>query len=160
MFFMGVEMYTMNMLYSNIAGLAIFIGSAYMLKFPFSSFSRVTRNIIFRGSILVLLAVFIWFMQTPERQIMLMHFSLWYDIVVNGLIVGGSILLLSLRTTEHWLRIKAFGGSSGVISCCIVANATMLSGAFLTSSVFQFIAPVVILGSVLYARRKQRQALA
>jgi hypothetical protein len=159
MFFMGMEMLTMNMVYSNIAGLAIFIGSVYMLKFPFSSFSQGTRKTIFRITMIAVLVLFIWFMLTPARQMSLMNFSIWYDIAINGLLVGGSILLLSFRTSERWLRLKAFGGSSGVISCCVVANATLLSGAFLTSSVFQFLAPVLIIGSLTYAHKKQKESV-
>ncbi len=157
MIFMGIEMHTMQMVYSNIASLAVFIGSVYMLKFPFSSFSSKTRNILFYSSLIVVLAVFVWFIQTPERQMTLMHFTLWYDIVINGLIVGGSIIYLGLSAGERWLKVKAFGGGTGVVSCCVVANATMLGGAMLTSSVFQFLAPVFIIWTLVYARRKQAQ---
>ncbi len=158
MFFMGVEMHTMNMVYSNIASLAVFVGSVYMLKFPFSSFSARTRKTLFLGSMIIVLALFVWFVQTPEREMMLMHFTLWYDIIVNGIVVGGSIILLGFGASERWLRLKAFGGGSGVVSCCVVANATMIGGAMLTSSVFQFLAPVLIIGTLFYARKRQLQA--
>jgi hypothetical protein len=158
MFFMGLEMHTMNMVYSNLASLAVFIGSAYMLKFPFSSFSGKVRRLLFMLSVIVLLAVFMWFIQTPEREMMLMKFTLWYDIIVNGLVVGGFILALGLRTSERWLRIKALGGGSGVVSCCVAANTAMLGGAVLTSLVFAFLAPVLILASLMFARKKQKEA--
>ena len=62
------------------------------------------------------------------------------------------MFVLALRTTEKWLKIKAIGGSTGVISCCIVSNGAMLSGALLASAVFGFLAPVCILGSLLVSR--------
>ena len=156
MFFMGLDMQYMGNFYGAIASLAVFIGSAYMLKFPLSSFSEKTRRISFLLILIVALGIFAWFMQTPERQRSLIHFTLWYDLVINGVIVGGFILALSLKKTQGLLRVKALGGGTGVISCCVVANATMLGGALLTSSVFQFLAPVLIVGSMAYARRKQK----
>lgn len=157
MFFMGVEMHTMNLLWSNLAGLAVFIGSAYMLKFIFSPFAENTRKNLFRLSLIVAFGLFAWFMQDEIKQMELMHFTLWYDLVVNGIVVGGAIILFALKTTEKWLRAKALGGGGGVVTCCVVANATMLSGAMLVSSVFQFLAPVMILGTLFYARKKQNQ---
>ncbi len=156
MFFMGMEMQTMNMVYSNISSLAVFIGSAFMLKFPLSSFSASTRKIGFLLSLIAVLGLFAWFIQTEEREMMLMSFTLWYDIAINGIIVGGSIIALGINA-ERWMRVKAFGGGSGVVACCVLANATMIGGAILTSSVFQFAAPVLILGSLTYARKKQAE---
>lgn len=154
MFFMGLEMQTMNMTYGYISTLAVFIGSAYMLKFPFSSFSWLTRKLLFYFSIAAVVGLFVWFMQTPERQKGLMNFTLWYDIVVNGIFVGGSIIFFGL-SARGWARFKTLGGGTGVVSCCIVSNAAMLGGAILTSSVFQFAAPVIILSSLAIARKKQ-----
>ncbi len=148
MFFMGLEFSTMNILYSNIGSLAVLVGSAYMLKFPFSSFSKVTRKITFYITLVLVFLVFTWFMQDSTKQMELMKFTLYYDIVINGIIVGGSILLLAIRTSEKWLKIKAFGGSTGIISCCIAANGAMLGGDLLTSAFFGFIAPIFILSSL------------
>lgn len=155
MFFMGLEMHTMNMLYSNIAAFSVLVGSTYMLKFPFSSYSETTRKNIFLFSLAVALGIFAWFIQTPEKQMELMHFTLWYDIVVNGIMVGGFMLMLALRTNEKILKLKALGGGTGVVSCCVVANGAMLTGAMVTSSVFGFLAPVFILGSLLFSKTKQ-----
>lgn len=155
MFFMGIEMHTMNIIYSNIAALAVFVGSAYMLKFPFSSFSEKTRRMIFLFSLIIVLGIFAWFMQTIEKQMELMYFTLWYDMVVNGIMVGGFMIMLAFRTSEKFLKLKALGGGTGVVSCCVVANGAMLSGALLTSSVFGFLAPLLILGSLLFSKPKQ-----
>lgn len=153
MFFMGLEIQTMNMVYSNIAALSVLVGSAYMLKFPFSSLSQGTRKAIFGLSIVAVLSVFVWFMQTEARQEALMNFTLWYDLAVNGILVGGFMILLALRTAGSQ-RIKAMGGGSGVVSCCVLSNGAMLGGAMLTSATFGFLAPVLILGSLLVARRR------
>lgn len=148
MFFMGVEMYTHNLFYGNIAALSIFIGSAYMLKFPLSKLSQGVRNVSFFLVLIVSLSIFVWFIQTPERQMELMHFVMWYDIVVNGIIVGGSILLFALKAVEGMKRKKAAAGGAGVVSCCVVANATMLTGSLAVSAVFQFLAPLLIIYSI------------
>ncbi len=158
MIFMGLEMHTMNMNYTYIATLSVLIGSTYMLKFPFSSLSQGVRRIIFMFSLVVVLGIFIWFMQTAERQMSLMNFTLWYDIIVNGIVVGGFMLMLGLRTKEGSLRLKALGGGTGVVSCCVVSNGAMLGGAILTSSAFAFLAPILILGSLLIARGRGSQA--
>ncbi|MDQ3075508.1 MAG: hypothetical protein M3Q34_00020 [bacterium] len=159
MFFMGYHMHAHSMIYSNISALAIFIGSVYMLKFPLSSFSKGTRKAVFLLSLAVVLAIFIWFMQTPERQMDLMKFSLWYDIVVNGFVVGGFMIYLAIRTTEKWLKVKALGGGTGVISCCVVATGSMLSGAILTGIIVSFFSPIIILGSLIFARQKIKDTL-
>ena len=158
MFFMGLEMHTMNMVYSNIAGLAVFIGSAYMLKFPLSSLSERTRKTVFRVVLMMVLALFIWFIQTKEREMQLMHFTLWYDLVVNGLIVGGFIIFKAIGIANRWQKIKALGGGSGVVTCCVIANGAMITGAMITSSIFGFLAPVIIISTLMYARKKQREA--
>lgn len=154
MFFMGLEMETMNMLYGNIAALSVFVGSAYMLKFPLSSLSKSARNISFMAVLIIALGVFIWFMQTEARQMSLMGFVLWYDLVLNGIIVGGSILGYGFKVTERFAKTKALAGGSGVISCCVVSNVAMIGGAFVLSSVFQFLAPILILGALAFARKK------
>ncbi len=152
MFFMGLEMQTMNMLYGNIAGAAVIIGTAYMLKFPFSGFAEKTRRIVFLVLLVASLGLFAWFMQTAERQMDLMHFVLWYDLVANGILAGGSILIFGLRNREAMLRKKALGGGTGVMSCCVAANGFMLTGAMITSSVFAFLAPIFILFSLKSAK--------
>ncbi|MDP2593663.1 MAG: hypothetical protein Q8P52_03380 [bacterium] len=154
MIFMGIEFHTMNLLYGEIAALAVFVGSAYMMKFPFSSFSKGTRRIVFFVTLIVSVMIFTWFLQTPERKTLLMPFVLWYDIVVNGLVVGGAILIFGMRIGPPQ-KIKALGGGAGVVSCCVVANASMLSGAFLTSAFFQFLAPVLIISALVFAKKRQ-----
>jgi len=148
MIFMGIEMHTMNMFYGNVAALSIIIGSAYMLKFPFSKMSEKSRNVIFMSILIVALGAFAWFMLTPERQHMLMNAVLWYDIVTNGIIVGGSIVLFGFNTVEKMKRKKALAGGAGVMSCCVVSNVAMISGAFFVSAIFQFLAPLLIIRSV------------
>jgi len=159
MFFMGIEMHTMNMAYGNIAALSVLLGSAYMLKFPLRALSERVRKISFLLIVVAVLGIFAWFMRSPESQMQIMHFTLWYDLIINGVIVGGSILLLAFMATERWNRVKALGGGGGVVTCCVAANTAMLSGAFITSSVFGFLAPVIILGTLGFARKKQREAL-
>lgn len=158
MFFMGVEMWTMNIMYSNIAALAVFIGSAYMLKFPFSKASEKTRRIAFLLILVGALSLFGWFMMTEARQHELMKFILWYDIVTNGLIVGGSIILFAMRAVEKVKRAKAITGGAGVVSCCVVSNAAMLGGAMFTSAVFQFLAPLLILSSIKRSQKDKQLA--
>ncbi len=154
MFFMGLEMHTMNMIYGNIASLAVFIGSAYMLKFPTSSFSEGVRKNIFLASIIILLAIYAWFVQTAAGEMILMNFTLWYDLVINGIVVGGSIVLVGLKTVERWHKVKAIGGGAGIISCCVVSNGAMLGGAIITSSIFAFLAPVIILSTLGFSKNK------
>ncbi len=154
MFFMGLNWHTMNAAQGYIASLAVFIGSAYMLKFPFASFSASVRKVVFYLSIAVAIGLFAWFMTTPARQMALMHFTVWYDIIVNGLVVGGSIILFGLAAKERSARMKSLGGGAGVVSCCVVANAAMIGGALVTSSVFQFLAPVLILSTLALNQRK------
>jgi peptidoglycan/LPS O-acetylase OafA/YrhL len=148
MFFMGLEMQTMNMLYSNIAALAIFVGSAYMLKFPLSKLSEKVRRGLFLLILVILLALFVWFIQTPDRQMDLTMFTMWYDLVVNGIVVGGSIILFGMRAVEKTFRRKAIGGGTGVVSCCVIATGAMLGGALLTGTIFSFLAPIIILSTL------------
>jgi hypothetical protein len=69
MIFMGIEMHTMNMVYSSLAALSVFVGSAYMLKFPLYSLSRGTRNSIFFLLLIVVLGLFAWFMLNSETRV-------------------------------------------------------------------------------------------
>lgn len=159
MFFMGVEMHTMNLVYSNIASLAVFIGSVYMLKFPLSSFSSGVRRAVFNLSLVAVLITFVWFMQTEARQMMLMKFTLWYDLFVNGLIAGGSILYFGFRNTQYWPRFKALTGGTGVVACCVISNGAMLGGSMLLSSIFAFLAPFIITVSIIIAHKRQQQVV-
>ena len=155
MIFMGIEIHTMNMIYSSLAALSVFVGSTYMIKFPLSSLSRSTRNSIFFLSLIAVLGLFAWFMSNEERQMELMNFTLWYDLVVNGIIVGGFMLLLAFKTSERVLKIKAYGGSTGVISCCVASSAAMISGSILTSAFFGFLAPILILGTLFFSDKNK-----
>jgi glucan phosphoethanolaminetransferase (alkaline phosphatase superfamily) len=111
--------------------------------------------LVFFISLIIGLGIFAWFMQNETREMALMNFILWYDIIVNGILVGGFMLLLAIRTSEKWLKIKAFGGGTGVITCCVVSNGAMLSGALLASSFFGFLAPIVILVSLMFTKKKE-----
>ena len=66
-------------------------------------------------------------MMTPERQMALMDFTLWYDIIVNGLIVGGSIILFGLSTLHHSARLKSPGGRT-VVRCTTPRLARWVDG--------------------------------
>jgi hypothetical protein len=154
MFFMGIEMHTMNMAYGYVATLAVLLGSVYMLKFPLRGFSEKTRKLAFRSFLVIAIIVYIWLLQNTS---IMMKFTLWYDIIINGVIVGGSILLLAFATQEFWNRVKALGGGSGVVTCCIAANGAMLTGAYLTGTIFGFLAPVIILFTFGLARSKQKE---
>lgn len=158
MFFMGLQMNTMEAVYGRIAALSVLIGAAYMLKFPFSRFSASTRKITFMLSLIVSFLIFGWFIQNPMREMKLFHFMLWYDIVVNGLVVGGAIILFGLRNSGFY-RTKALGGGSGVVSCCVVANVSMLGGFMLVSSFFQFLAPVLILAVLIMGKKGSSQSV-
>lgn len=148
MFFMGVEMLTHNLLYGNIAGFAVILGSAYMLKFPLSKFSAGVRRSVFFIVLIAAFGVIAWFMQSIELQKQLMSFVLWYDLVVNGVIAGGSIVVYGLKVRENTLRAKALTGGTGVLSCCMVANGFMLTGSMIIGSLVGFLAPLFILGSL------------
>jgi peptidoglycan/LPS O-acetylase OafA/YrhL len=152
MFFMGLDMQTKNMLYGNIAGAAVIIGTAYMLKFPISRLSEKARRVTFLVLLVASLGLFAWFMQSAEKQTELMSFVLWYDLIANGIIVGGSILLFGLKASERSLKRKALGGGTGVASCCIAANGFMIAGSMIASSVFAFLAPIFILFSLKSAK--------
>ena len=156
MLFMGLEMKTHNMIYSNIGSLAVFLGSVYMLKFPFSSFSERTRKVLFMLSLLIVLGIFAYFVADPVREMGLMHFTILYDIYVNGIIVGYFMIVVGIRAIESWLKIKAVGGGAGVATCCIAANAAMIFGQMTLFSIFAFLAPVIIVGSIIIGRKKQQ----
>jgi hypothetical protein len=128
-----------------------------MLKFPFSSYSQGARRSVFIVSLVVVMGIFVWFIQTPDSQEAIMNFALWYDLVVNGIVVGGFMILLAIRTVDRYLRIKALGGGSGVAACCIVANGAMLSGALPVAVMFGSLAPVMILGSLSFARSQRNE---
>lgn len=157
MFFMGLEMETKNILYSNIASISVFIGSVYMLKFPFSFFPKIVSKILFFLSLAGVIALFLWFIETPEKELALMNFTAWYDIVINGLVVGGSIITFAFLVPERWMKIKAAGGAGGIVSCCVISGASMLGGALVASTVFQFLAPVLIICSLVISNKKKRQ---
>ncbi len=159
MFFMGIEMKTHNMMYSNIAAFAVLMGSVYMLKFPMSSLSKNIRQVAFVFSTILVLGVFAYFMTSEALQMKLMNFTLWYDIFVNGIVVGGFMLALGLRAQEREVKIKALSGSSGVVSCCVAANGAMIAGSMLTSSFFAFLAPLFILRTLSFKEKMEANSV-
>lgn len=153
MFFMGVEMKTHNMMYSNIAAFSVLVGSVYMLKFPMSSLSKNIRQVAFVFSMIFVLGIFAYFMTSEELQMKLMNFTLWYDIFVNGILVGGFMMVLGLRAQEREVKIKALSGGSGVVSCCVAANSAMITGSMFASSFFAFLAPLFILRTLSFKEK-------
>ena len=111
------------------------------------------------SSVIIVLALFAWFITSPEREMELGNFTTWYDVFVNGVVVGLFMVFAGLRASEPWLKIKAIGGGAGVASCCIVSNVAAVSGAIVASSFFQFLAPVIIIVSLILGRKNQRQML-
>lgn len=156
MFFMGMHMQYHEMMYSNIAAFAVLMGSTYMLKFPMSSLSRRVRQVLFIFSVILALGIFAYFMTTEALQMELMHFALWYDIFINGVIVGGFMLALGLRAQDQEVKTKAYSGGTGVVSCCVAANGAMIAGSMLTSSFFAFLAPLFILRTVSFKQRLEQ----
>jgi hypothetical protein len=154
-----IGMETMNMTLENLSALAIFIGSAYMLRFPFSYFGSVTRKILFTLSLIAVFVLFGWFISSPDREMQLSHFITIYDIVVNGIVVGFFMFRSAIIARDSWVRVKAMGGGAGVASCCVVSNIASLGGAFTLSSVFAFLAPVIIVSSLMLGRRMQKQRI-
>ncbi len=155
-FSMGLGAYTSNPLFGKIAALAIIIGAVYMLKFPLSVLSQWSRKVLFRVIFIISILGFAWFMGTPERQDLLVFFATWYDIILNGVIVGGTIIVFGIKSANRVYKTKAVGGGSGVVSCCVAANVSMLSGAALASLVFGFLSPILILGSMLFVRNQSQ----
>lgn len=151
-FSMGLGALTGAAIYGKIAPLAIIIGAAYMLKFPLSVLSASTRKALFAVILAVSVIGYAWFMSSPEGQVAIGNFALWYDVLLNGVLVGGTIIFFGLRSANSTYKAKAVGGGSGVVSCCVVANVAMVSGALLTSVIFQFLAPIFILGALLKSR--------
>ena len=67
MIFMGLGMQYMNMLLERLGSLAVFVGSVYMLKFPFSVLSEKARRTSFLLTMLAVLVIFTYFVTSPER---------------------------------------------------------------------------------------------
>ena len=153
-FSMGLGVLTLNPIFGKIAPLAVIIGAAYMLKFPLSVLSASTRKALFAVILAVSVIGYGWLISTPEGQATLGSFVAWYDILLNGVLVGGTIILFGIRSANSLYKTKALGGGSGVVSCCVVGNVAMISGLALTSVVFQFFAPILILGSLLKTKTR------
>ena len=157
MILMSVGVETMNMSLENLSALAIFIGSVYMLRFPFSYFGAAMRRILFSLSLIGVFVIFAWFISSPEREMQLSHFITYYDIIVNGLVVGFFMFRAGIVAKNNWVRVKALGGGAGVASCCVVSNVASLGGFFTLSSLFAFLAPVIIVFSLITGRRIQQR---
>lgn len=158
MLFMGIAIQSGNMTYDILASFSVLVGSVFMLKFPYSMLTEKFRRILFYLTMILVLVIFGWFLLTPERQEKLMNFTIWYDVLVNGVLVGFFIFLFGIRTNERSVKVKALGGSVGVASCCVAGNVAMIMGSLIVSSVFQFMAPVIIILSIITGRTLERIA--
>ena len=156
---MGVGEYWKNMWYGYLGTLAILVGSAFMLKFPFTIFSVRVRQMLFRLFLVTVMFLFIWMVLFDSGRTLMAQFVMWYMIFVNGLVVGFFVFFVGLRSKERWLKIKATGGGVGIMSCCIASHVASIAGAVLLSAIFQFIAPVILVASVLLGKRIQRRSL-
>jgi len=154
---MGSGEYLQNILFGYLGSLAVLIGSAFMLKFPLTVFPVTKRKILFRLILTIVLVSFIWMVLWPLGRKIMPMFIMSYMVVANGLIAGFFIFFAGLRSKEKAIKIKATGGGLGVASCCIVAHLASISGAILLSAVFQFMAPLLLIGSVFIGRHYQRQ---
>lgn len=152
---MGTGEYLGNMFFGYLGSLAIFIGSAFMLKFPLTVFPETTRKILFRLFLIISFISFMWLVLSPSGQKIMPMFVMWFMIVVNGLVAGFFLFFAGLRAKERAIRIKATGGGLGIASCCIVSHFASMSGAILLSAVFQFMAPLLLISSVFIGRQYQ-----
>ena len=155
---MGTGEYLKNMTFGYLGTLSILIGSVFMLKFPLTVFSSSARKTLFRLILGGVLAAFIWMVMFSTGRQLMPQFIMWYMIVANGFVVGFFIFFAGLRSKERALRIKATGGGLGIASCCVVSHLASMAGAVLLSAVFQFMAPILLVFSLLLGRYYQRHS--
>ncbi len=158
LFLMGSGMYWKNMILVNLGSLSFFLGSAFMLKFPLTVFAPGTRKIVFYGAIIIALLLFAWLALSPSGAQVMMPVVIWLNLGLNGLVTGFFVFFVGLQAKERWLKVKAIGGGAGIMVCCVAAEVAVLTGALLVSAVFQFIAPIILLLSVLAGRKYQQQS--
>ena len=154
---MGTGEYSKNMIFGYLGTLSILIGSVFMLKFPLTMFPSVKKT-LFRLVLAGVLLVFIWMVVSTFGRQTMPQFIMWYMIVVNGFVAGFFIFFVGFRSKEKAARIKATGGGLGIASCCIASHIASIAGALLVSAVFQFMAPLILILSLLIGRYYQRQS--
>lgn len=153
---MGAGEYLKNMIFGYLGTLAILIGSVFMLKFPLTFFSEVSRRTLFQLLLGGVLLIFVWMVISEMGRQLMPQFIMWYMIIVSGIVVGFFIFFVGLRSKERAIKIKATGGGLGVASCCVVSHVASMSGAILLSAIFQFLAPILLILSLLAGRYYQR----
>ncbi len=157
MAFMGLGPIYNSSTTMDIGTFAILIGSAFMLKFPLSFAPEAWRKGLFYVA-LVGTVVLSWWMSFTMSG---MHYGMdvmnWFVIVIDGIVVGGLMIVMGLKAHERWFRVKSSGGGAGVMACCLVSQAATMSGAVITSAVFQFLAPIIMIGAIVVGRHYQQK---
>ena len=159
--FMGLGMYTGNMIFMFLTMFAIFTGSAFLLKFPITVFPQQWRQPLFYIFLVIVLAVNVWMIVSPIPGDQMSEIAMIFMIIVNGIITGFFMIWTGIRAASKSVKIKAIGGGLGVSSCCLVSHvlfSTQVDIGLISSVFFQFIAPFLILGSVYAGRRVQNQS--
>ncbi|MBI4128347.1 MAG: hypothetical protein HY459_04775 [Parcubacteria group bacterium] len=157
-FFMGAGEYWQIPLFMQLGTLAIFVGSAFMLKFPLTALPPSLRRPLFWVSLILFLLFAAWLIVAPLGQRLAPQLSMWFMVVINGILVGGYLVWAGLKATERWKRMKAVGGGIGVATCCVASHGAAVFGAVFLSAFLQVIAPFVMIGAILGGRYLQRRS--
>ncbi len=120
--FIGIGFFNKSSVFSFLGTFAIFTGSAFMLKFPFSAFPERYRKSLFYASLIVFCAILAWLMASQYGRSVMPRFSIWFMVVVNGFITGLYMIYIGWKATERWLRVKATGGGLSVAACCLASH--------------------------------------
>lgn len=158
---LGVGSYYQNNSLVLLGLFAALTGSTFTLKFVLARFKEGVRGVLFYVMLGLVWVAFIaaLFLVVPVSFVLTA--TLWYMIMTTGIIVGMYVVVRGFRSKERPVQIKCVGGGLGMITCCLVADITVLtSGVSVLGEALMSIAPIMIIASVYYGRQvEKRQTL-
>lgn len=156
---LGLGQYAQADLLTLLGTFAVFTGSCFMLKLPFTALPKSRRNPAFYGGLVVSWLLLAWMMVTPLGRTLLPAVTLLYLIGLNGAISGLYMVWIGLRSHTPWVSVKAIGGGLGVTASSLAAYLANVPAASGTAAMLlQLGSPIILLAAIFWGRRWQRRA--
>lgn len=156
--FIGVGVWTGNMNWTKFGFFFGLTGSAYIGRIAFLTFTPKFERGGFYVLLIIAWLIILGLLIIPHLPTTMLWLSFGYMIVVAGIIGSLSLIYIGIKATDKIAKVKAYFGGSGIISCCLIADAMVLIGApFLLREPLMAAGGLIIGVGLIIARRLERK---
>lgn len=157
--FIGVGVWTGNMVWTKFGFFFGLTGSAYIGRITFLTFTPKLERAAFYILLIIAWLIIGGLLIVPHIPKVMIWLNFSYMITVAGILGGFSLIYLGIKATDKIAKIKAFFGGSGIISCCLIADTMVLiSAPLLLREPLMALGGLIVGTGLVIARKLERKS--